>query len=307
MMPASETLLRVAVISDGFPLWPLQVARSTGLFRREGVEVALTVTASSAKQIDGLERGDFDIGIQLPDHIVRSVARGADLFAFMAPAHALDIGFIASADIASLRGLKGRAIAVDGARSGYALLLRRLLRSEGLDDADYRLVEFGGTRERADALADKRAEAGFINPPFDRQLLARGFVRLTSTLEAFPAYPGVVAAARRSWAGEHAALLTGFIRAYRNAFAWLGDPRNREAAIDLACAWLCAERAAAGAAWEDFACRPEPALAADGMRQVIDVVWDDEGFSSPEPNADRFLDLSYLERARHIVGGYENE
>jgi NitT/TauT family transport system substrate-binding protein len=292
-----EIELRVAVISDGFPLWPLHIAQSVGLFEAEGLKVAVTVTGSSAKQMEALSKGDFDIGIQLPDHVVRAVNRGSDLFAFMAPAHAADISLIAARGVHSLSDLKGKTIAVDGARSGYALLLRRMLRAHGLADADCPLTEFGGTKERVEALTAKRADAAFVNPPFDRALLAKGFVRLASTLEAFPGYPGPVAATRRSWADSHDALLVRFVRAYRNALNWLSSASNRQAAVDIACATLPVDQGAAAAAWEELTTRPEPVLSTDGFRQVIDVVWEGDGLTSPKPGAEKFIDLRYVNHA----------
>jgi ABC-type nitrate/sulfonate/bicarbonate transport system substrate-binding protein len=294
---AAAIRLRVAVISDGFPLWPLHIAQSGGLFDAEGLNVAVTVTGSSAKQMDALDQGEFDIGIQLPDHVVRAVGRGSDLFAFMAPVHAADISLIAAPGVRSLRDLSGRTIAVDGARSGYALLLRKLLRAQGISDADCRLTEFGGTKERLDALIDGRADAAFINPPFDGKLLAKRFVRLTSTLEAFPDYPGPVAAARRAWARQHEEELIRFVRAYCNAFAWITDPRHRQAAIEIACARLPVDPDLASAAWADFSSRPQPVLSVDGLQQVIDVVWDSDDLPLPKPPAEKFIDLRYMNDA----------
>lgn len=294
-MAAANQQLRVAVISDGFPLWPLHVAQSVGLFEAERLDVAVTVTSSSVKQLNSLVQGEFDIGIQLPDHVVRAVGRGSDLFAFMAPVHAADISLIARPDVRSLGDLRQRPVAVDGARSGYALLLRKLLRGQGISDAKCLLVEFGGTKERLDALIEGRADAAFINPPFDEQLLAKSFVRLTSTLEAFPDYPGPVAAARRSWASDHEDLLVRFVHAYRNAFAWLANPQHREAAIGIACARLPVDPESASAAWADLATKPEPVLTVAGMQQVIDVVWDSDGLPLPKPAAEKFIDLRYLD------------
>lgn len=296
-MTAAAMDLRLAVISDGFPLWPLHIAQASGLFAAEGVHLILTITGSSARQMELLDQGEFDIGIQLPDHIVRAVSRGSDVFAFMAPVHAADISLIAKTGLRSLADLRGRVVAVDGAKSGYALLLRQMLRAQGVSDADCPLTEFGGTKERLDALTEGRADAAFINPPFDKELLSRGFVRLTSTLEAFPAYPGPVAAARRAWAASHEALLRRFVRAYRKAFDWMADPANRAAAIQIACDRLPVDPAMAAAAWLELSSRPAPVLCAQGLQQVIDVVWESDALPLPRPSTAPFIDLRYLDES----------
>lgn len=293
-MSSSAMELRVAYISDGFPMWPLHIAQSAGLFRAEGIDVQLTITGSSVKQLQALDRGDFDIGIQLPDHIVRAVSRGSDLFAFMATAHAADISLIAAPEIRSLPELKGRVIAVDGANSGYAMLLRRMLQANGIGESDRNLVEVGGTKERFDALCNREADAAFINPPFDGALREKGFVRLTSTLEAFPTYPGIIAASKRSWAMDHEKALTAFVRAYRSAFRWLQCKSNREAAIGIAVDKLPVDQAHAASALDDLAGRAEPVLTVEGMQQVIDSVWEGDAMSQAKPSVEKFIDMRFF-------------
>ena len=58
-------------------------------------------------------------------------------------------------------------IAVDGARTGYALLLRRLLQQRGLAESDVVFKEIGGSQERFDAMKNGAAAASMLNPPFD--------------------------------------------------------------------------------------------------------------------------------------------
>src|SRR5688572_11848268 len=164
--------LRLALISDGIHSWPLYVAQSTQLFARAGLDVEITVTGSSVQHLEQLTRGRFDIGFQQSDHVVRGVERGCDLFAFMAQAHAPELTLVAAADIHAFADLEGRDIAVDGARTGYALLLRKLLADHGLQEGDYKLREVGGSQERFDALTSGTACASLLNSPFDRCLLA---------------------------------------------------------------------------------------------------------------------------------------
>jgi len=293
--------LRVAVVSDGFPIWPHHVAQDRGFFSSEGIEIALIVTGSSKDQIKAMEQGNFEIGIQLPDHIVRSVEHGSDLFAFMAATHAIDILLLGSPEVHLLTDLKGRSIAVDGARSGFALLLRRLLHGVGLSESDYELVEYGGTRERLDALSKGSASAAFINPPYDQKLLDRGFIRLTSTLESFPDYPGAVAASRRDWAQGNEELLRRFVRAYRLAFLWLVAPQNKEAALKIACNSLPVSREGATAAWSRLVMQPLPKLTVEGFEEVIDVVWAGDGFCLPKPDPEKFMDLNFQRQIERMV------
>jgi ABC-type nitrate/sulfonate/bicarbonate transport system substrate-binding protein len=287
------------VISEGVYSWPLYVAQAHGLFAREGVNVDATVTGSSTQQLAMLIAGEYDIGLQQSDHVVRGVERGADLFIVMAQALAPELTLVAAPGIQSFAGLKGREIAVDGARTGYALLLRKLLADQGLADGDYTFREIGGSRERFDSLKSGATVASLLNPPFDRNLLAAGFASLGTTGEYFPTYPGSIAAARRSWAARNEPALLAYIRAFDAAYAWLKDTRNKEDAIRMLPVGLNIDRATASRAYDQIAAQPLPHITPDGLRQVIAIVWASEGLSGAPAAPEKYMDLSYLNKVRN--------
>jgi NitT/TauT family transport system substrate-binding protein len=289
--------VRLAIISEGINTWPLYVAQAKKLFEKEGLNVVVTLTASSARQLQALDLGDYDIGFQQSDHIVRGVEQGSELFIFMAQAHAPDLSLVVAPAITSPADFKGKVLAVDGARSGYALLLRRLLADNGLKDGDYTFQEFGGSRQRYDALNSGAAVGSFLNAPFDNRLFAKGFKNLGSIRDFFPSYPGPIAAARRSWAMRNRAQLVGFIRALNIAYTWLQDPANKDEAIGILQARLKTDPKLASIAFDEIGRRPPPRITAEGLQQVIDVVWAAKGFKQPKSMPERYIDLSYLNQA----------
>lgn len=294
----SAQSVRLAVISEGVNSWPLYVAQARRLFEREDIDVETTLTGSSVRQLAQLTRGDFDIGIQQSDHIVRGVESGCDLFVFMAYAHAPELSLVVAPAINSFADLRGRDIAVDGARSGYALLLRKLLADNGLPDGAYTFREVGGSKERFDSMISGATFASFLNPPFDRNLFAAGFRSLGTTLDYFPQYPGSVAAARRCWAKENGQRLVAFIRAINAAYAWLAESRSKEEAVSILTARLNIDAATASLAYDAFIRRPAPAITPEALGQVIDVVWEAEGYNGAKGAPEKYLDLSFLKKAR---------
>ena len=290
--------VRLAIISEGINTWPLYVAQGKQSFERHGLKVEVTLTGSSVMQLEQLCSGGFDIGFQQSDHVVRAVEKGADLFIFMAMAHAPGLTLVAAPQIRSFGDLKGKTIAVDGARTGYALLLRRLLKSRGLAEADCTFQEIGGSQERFDALKGGVAVASLLNPPFDRRLLADGFASLGTINDFFPDYPGPIAAARRSWAVQHRAELVAFIRAFNDAYAWLQQPQNAAEAVRLLPQRLNIDPQVAARALEEIRRRPQPVIHAESLPQVIDIVWDAEGFGGPQGAPERYLDLAYWTEAQ---------
>ena len=278
-------------------MWPLYVAHARRFFEREGLEVEITLTGASGRQLEALVRGDFDIGLQQSDHVVRAVEEGSDLFIFMANAPAPDLSLVVAPGIRAFEDLRGKAVAVDGARSGYALLQTTLLAQRGLKDGDYGVVEAGGVKARYDALQTGKASAAWLNPPYDEWLFATGFGTLGSVAQFFPSYPGSIAAARRSWASADPERLTAFIRAFVAAYAWMLEADNRPAAESIAMARLGTDARQTAAAYAAFTSKPRADVTADGLRQVIDAVWAAEGYSRPKGAPEKYMDLSYLAHA----------
>ena len=291
-------LVRLGLISEGTNTWPLYVAQSLGFFQREGIEVEVTLTGSSVEQQTQLIAGRFDIGFQQADHVVRAVEQGSDLFIFMPLGHAPDLTLVAARDVHAIENLRGRVVAVDGARTGYALLLRRLLREHGLGESEVTFREVGGSRERYDAMRSGEAAASLLNPPFDSNLVADGYTALARMNEVFSKYPGPVMAARRTWAVAHERELTAFIRAYDAAYIWLEDRSHAREALAMLPQRLAVAPKAASAALERFATRGRPRITPEGLQQVIDAYWDAERLTRPKPPADRYTDLSYMQRAK---------
>lgn len=297
MSAAAAAPVKLAIISEGINAWPLYVAQGRRLFEQEGITVDVTLTGSSTHQLEQLRSGGYDIGFQQSDHVVRAVETDSDLCIVMAQGHAPELSLVVAPGIKTFADLKGRDIAVDGANTGYALLLRKLLAEMGLAKSDYQFVEIGGSQERFDALKSGQCVASWLNPPFDRNLIAAGFGTLGTTMQFFPDYPGSVAAARRSWAAMNADRLVAFIRAFRGACHWLKDPAHKAEAITLLPQRLNIAPELAGRAFDAFVARALPSIDASGLRQVIDVYWQAAGLTVPKGEPGKYMDLSYQQRA----------
>jgi ABC-type nitrate/sulfonate/bicarbonate transport system substrate-binding protein len=214
-----------------------------------------------------------------------------------AQSHAPDVPLMACADVAGgikggtagLRALKGQPIGVDGARSGYALLLTRLLRASGFADTEVQLVEVGGTQERADALRRGEVAAAFVNPPLDRPLAAEGFVRLTGTREAFPDYPGPVVACRRAWAEAHPQEAAALQAAWASAWGWLLEPAHEAQAVALAVQHFSAAPEAARQMLQRLRAQGLPRVSVADLEGVADLMDARAGAGAGAVSADALL------------------
>lgn len=240
-LPATVPIRPLRVIAfPGGGNWPLWAAQSQGFFARNGLAVEVVPTPSSTFQLTGLSRGDFDIAMTAVDNIIAyregQGAPGVDGGDFVA-VMGCDHGFLklaARPDVHSIADLRGKELSVDALTTGYAFVLLELLAREGLVlDRDYRIVSAGGVLQRFEQLLAGKHAATMLVSPFEVLARSRGVRVLADAASVLGSYQGAVAGVRRTWAAQNSALVTAYVRAYRQALDWLFSRDNRQAALDL--------------------------------------------------------------------------
>src|SRR5438270_7668360 len=79
--PAAPVALTVGAVSPNALLWTLYVAQGKGFLEREGVQLDLTYTGSTASATQSLVAGSVDLGNGSIDNFVRAIESGAQLVA----------------------------------------------------------------------------------------------------------------------------------------------------------------------------------------------------------------------------------
>ncbi|HEY7386219.1 MAG TPA: ABC transporter substrate-binding protein [Beijerinckiaceae bacterium] len=219
--------------------WPYWVAQEKGFFKKEGVEVTLDITPNSVELARNLHAGRYDLALAGVDNIVAynegqgeaDLGGPTDFVALFGVDNGL-LSLMVMPEINSFADLKGKTLSVDAMTTGFAFVLRDLLARNNVEN-DVKLVRVGGGAQRLEALLKKEQDGTLLNAPLDLVAEARGYKRLARIKEVLGAYQGIVGAARRDHAGERRKDLEGFIRAFHQAVAWLGEPANKEEAITL--------------------------------------------------------------------------
>jgi ABC-type nitrate/sulfonate/bicarbonate transport system substrate-binding protein len=221
--------LRVNVFPGGFN-WPIFVAVEKGLFAREGIAVELQAITGSMAQMTDLAAGKFEIAMTGFDNVVAYVEGQGEapigpqpeFFAFLGSDDSF-LSLVAKPDISRLADLRGRAVSVDAATTGYAFALFDMLEQAGLKEGDYRIVKVGGMAQRFDDLCRGANAATLLSAPYDL-LAQRAGLRVLQRVEG--PYQGNVGAARRAWARSNPGLVIAYIRGYLAALRWLYEPAN---------------------------------------------------------------------------------
>ncbi len=220
--------------------WPVWTAMDKGLFARHGVAVKQTFTPNSVFQIENLVAGKFDIATTALDNVVAymegqgevELKTQPDLFAFMG-GYAGGLRLDVAPEIKSFADVKGKAVGVDAATTGFAFIMYKMLAMNGVKMEDYRIEKLGGTPNRVKALMEGKIVATMVSSPSEVLPESKGYRRLADTTKMFGAYQTSVGATRRAWAKDNKERLVGFIRAYVEAIDWLYDPKNKAEALEI--------------------------------------------------------------------------
>jgi ABC-type nitrate/sulfonate/bicarbonate transport system substrate-binding protein len=231
--PLPVAPLRVITFDGG---WNLAVwaAQRQGFFEANGVSVQLSYTPTSVALVTGLYDGRYDIALATIDNFIayqegqgEAKLAGEPDFAVVMGGDGGFLSVVGGAGVKSFADLKGKTLSVDAMTNGLAFVLRELVARGGVTESEVTFVRAGGTSARYRDLAAGKHDATLLRTPFELLARERGLAVL-GTAESLGAYQGTAGAVRRSWAAQHAAALTGFVRGYRAGVAWIYDPANRE-------------------------------------------------------------------------------
>jgi ABC-type nitrate/sulfonate/bicarbonate transport system substrate-binding protein len=291
-------------------LWPIWVAQKQGLFAKQGLTIKNMYTANSVAQMVGLIKGDFEIVTTALDNVIAyaegegapQAPKDADLIAFLGGTNGA-LSLVGRPDIMSVKELKDRDLAVDAIATGFSFVLREILARNGLGLDDYRLIPFGNTGARWQALRENKAAAGLLTPPITQAAIAQGYSTLANAADVLGGYQGTVAAIRRDWAKANADVVIAFIRGYRAGLDWLEAPANKQAAIDILRAEITETTpAAATENYQLMVANPkgfDPGGRIDraGAKEVFDLRRRYGPPGKAAVDVGRFFDESYFERA----------
>jgi ABC-type nitrate/sulfonate/bicarbonate transport system substrate-binding protein len=291
-------------------LWPIWVAQRQGLFAQEGLSAKNVYTANSVSQMVGLIKGEFEMITTALDNVVAydegegapNAPKDADLIAFMGGNNGA-LTLIARPEIKAVKDLKGRDLAVDAISTGFSFVLQDILARNGLAAGDYKLVPFGNTGARWQALQTSKAMAGLLTPPISQAAVAQGYVNLGEAADILGGYQGGVAAARRDWARNNPDAVIAFIRGYRKGLDWLHVAANKQAALAILIAEI--PETTPALAEESYALLVANPRGFDaggkldlaGVKRVLELRRQYGPQGKPAADVGRFIDDSYFERA----------
>jgi len=306
---AEPTMLRVNVFPTAKNL-PFFIGLPKGIFEKHGLRIELQFTPGSAKQREGLAAGAFEIAHAAVDNAVAMVdVAGQDVVIVTGGDSGMN-EFIVQPYVKTLADIRGRTLLVDAPNTAYALLAKKLLAKRGLKDGvDYTVkpVGRGGLRYKA-MLENEEYAAAVMNLPFSIQAVQQGKKSMGGLVDMLGPYQANGAFVLRTWAKANRAVLERYIAAYVESLRAALDPANKAEAVaklaeNLKISPEVAERTYQLLADPSFGFTPDARFDMEGFRNTLAVRAEVEGGAGAKPPApEKYLDLSYYERAMTKLG-----
>ncbi len=163
---------------------PYQVAVDRKLFEKEGLNVRLITMRGTTLMLSALMADEIDYVTILP-FIAGAAVRGLPVKIVASVAKSSGYAIISSPEISSLKGLKGKRIAINSFGSSADFAIYTALSRSGLDpDKDVTLQTISGTPDaRFAALISRAVDATVVGSPFEYFAEQKGFKTLVSVKE----------------------------------------------------------------------------------------------------------------------------
>lgn len=280
---------------------PIYIAQDKGFFTKENIFAEVVVLNSSTRAIAALIGGSIHLSASSAMTTIRAVAKGADLKIVGGLINAPVYDLFAGAKYKTIRDLKGATIGVTGLITSDTILLKEMLKANGLEyPRDYGMIAVGGTADRWIAMQTGNIAAGILSPPFTFAADEAGYNNLGATSKYVPNFTQTVFNVRTSWAREHRPLLLRFLRAIVRASHWAHTQKEDTARI-IAKRFKFNDKYSE-ASWRYFvatnAIPKDGDINAKGMEKVFQFLIADGTLKPPPPRLDKYADVSYLDEAR---------
>lgn len=203
----------------------LHAIRHLGLDDSSGLAFETTRVPSSPDQFAWLRNGVIDIAITSPDNVLlyattdqQPLGERLDIRMVRSIDRGLGLSLFSRSEIETVDDLRGHEVGVDVVRSGFALLLFRILAQQGIPRDSVHIVELGATPKRLLAVLKGEATATILNAESRVSAQEAGLKEWGSSDDISSNYLGTVLTVRNDFDSDLAKLITSV---WTTATTWL--------------------------------------------------------------------------------------
>ena len=220
--PASAQLSRLhvgysAISADQLPAW---VAKETGIFEKNGLEVRLVFFTGGSTAILALVSGDVPMTQVSGPGLVSSALAGADTVYVAGGITSLNYVLVGKPGVTSPEQLKGGSVAISRFGSATDSIARFALKKIGLTPGkDVIIVQVGSGPDRVNAALTGKVTAAVINPPPSFMAERKGLVVLADVAKMGLVFQHTGAATTRRFIREHTDIVRRYMKSHVEAVA----------------------------------------------------------------------------------------
>jgi NitT/TauT family transport system substrate-binding protein len=231
---AADTVVTGVLGSYTSGVWPFLIGMRKGFFDRHNIKPDVVFAPTAPGLVQQLAAGSLDIiavnGLVEPLH---AVEKGAPVAIMRIIGQTPNYVMIGRSNIADLKGLKGKKIAIGGLRDINKIYLDRVLIPNGLKDGDYDIIVIGATGARFAALKSGAIDATMLVPPFNFTALKSGFKSFGLVRDYAGDLPQTGMQISKRWAARNPQQAKAINQVIDESVTWLYDRKNRDEAIDI--------------------------------------------------------------------------
>ncbi|MEW6122322.1 MAG: ABC transporter substrate-binding protein [Pseudomonadota bacterium] len=296
---APKTEVKLAVLAPSALLWTHAIAQEKGFYEKQNLTVRELRASDSPALLQAVASGSADAGIALGDLAVRAIDKGAPVVIAGAVLQKTILRLYGAKGTATIKDLAGKPLTAGAVKGGTANLLKYQLKLGGVDPAGVQMVSIANSRDRIIAMGNGQVAGALLIAPFDTLAAREGAVYLGVYREPYVQTPLVL---NKTWANAPATRPTAIAltQALKQAAAFIDDPANKDAAIDVLAAYTKTPRDVVEDSYE-FIVKDQKAIPADlsvpaaGLENLFKI--DAEVGGEPQTQAfdlKRYYDPSFI-------------
>lgn len=296
--------ITLSTISISMNYLPIYVAQEKGFFTKENIFLEVVVLNASTLAVPVLIAGSTQVSASSAMTTIRAVEKGAALKIVGGLTNAPVYDLYANPKYKSLKDLKGATIGVSGLITSDTVLMKELLKANGLEyPRDYGLRAMGIMPDRLLAMQTGSIAAGILSPPYTFGADDMGLVNLGSTTKYTPDFVQTVFNIRADFAQDKKPLLIRFLRAILRGDQWIHN--QKEDTVRIIMKRLKFSEKHSEASWRYYinanAIPKDGEINPKGMDKVMQLLVEDGTLVQPLPKTDKYVDMSYIAEARRTL------
>ena len=299
--PAENTqVVKVALVSRTLFNMPAWVAERKGFLKIDGYEFTLQLTPNAEDLNSKLRSGDYQLSISPPESVIVDSSKAQSSVRIVGGnAGKLPHFIIAKPQIRTMAQLQGAHFGVYSNEEGTTYLLADIARAAGVPESSFKVTAVGGAPARWDLLKAGKIDAALQPFPLSYQAEAAGFTNLGPLLQIVPDWQFTTVNANYPWAKQNQRAVSAFLRAMRDAQAYMvshPDEAAQIAAQELRTDLALAKRALAETEKYQIL---DVSLSVPGLTRVFQALKDARQIEATRKfDMREFVDTSFLEATR---------